>query len=283
MEKKIETKSYLINPSLITVKDGFNSRSDFGDITELAGQIESAGLKNPIHVSPYIDEHGVERYALVDGERRYRALMQLINDGKEVGMVPAIFTDSKTEVDLVVEQIMCNLGKNFNEFEMAVWCKKLIDLGKTRKEVSEIIKKPEGNISQYLDILDYDSKIQDLIKDGRIGGRSVWRIYNSHKGNPAAAVAELMELKRKADEMGKFEIKLSDLDCSSAYVVKKDSAAVKNGLLTLRRYVSRYTNQGKIKIKLSLKDITDALSDGKNLDEIFTQLVEDATAIKKAE
>ena len=52
--------------------DDFNARRDF-DLEELKEQIKAKGVLNPITVLPFKDEDGIERYKLVDGERRYRS------------------------------------------------------------------------------------------------------------------------------------------------------------------------------------------------------------------
>ena len=76
--KTTKTDIYKIDPRNIVVKDGFNSREDFGDIDTLAKQIEENGILNPISVVPFKDESGNEKYRLIDGERRYRAVMSLL-------------------------------------------------------------------------------------------------------------------------------------------------------------------------------------------------------------
>lgn len=80
---------FLVNPRNIVVVDGFNVRRDF-DLDELKEQIKGKGVLNPITVIAYKDENGVERYKLVDGERRYRATMLAISEGADIPYVPAL-------------------------------------------------------------------------------------------------------------------------------------------------------------------------------------------------
>ena len=81
-QKTKKTDLYLINPKNISVQENFNSRRDFGDIEELAEQIATQGVLNPIHVRPIEGENN--KYLLVDGERRYRAVMHNINNGIDI-------------------------------------------------------------------------------------------------------------------------------------------------------------------------------------------------------
>ena len=117
--KSINVQVFNIDPRKIDVMEGFNKRVDFGDIDELAAQIKEQGLLEAITVVPYKnDANGEERYLLVNGERRYRALMKLINDGEDVGLVRANFLDVEkdniTDADLYIQQYMRNEGKKFN-------------------------------------------------------------------------------------------------------------------------------------------------------------------------
>ena len=61
---------FLVDPRNIVGVDGFNVRRDF-DLEELKEQIKSKGVLNPLTVIAFRDNDGVERYKLVDGERRY--------------------------------------------------------------------------------------------------------------------------------------------------------------------------------------------------------------------
>lgn len=79
------TDLFLIDPRNIVVMEGFNVRRDF-DLEELKEQIKANGVLNPVTVIPY-KEDGVEKYKLVDGERRYRATMLAISEGANIPLL----------------------------------------------------------------------------------------------------------------------------------------------------------------------------------------------------
>ena len=113
--KNLNVQVFNIDPLKIDVMDGFNKRVDFGDIDELAAQIKEQGLLEAITVVPYKKEGSdEERYLLVNGERRYRALMKLIKDGEDVGLIRAnvldVDKDNITDADLYIQQYMRNEG-----------------------------------------------------------------------------------------------------------------------------------------------------------------------------
>ena len=175
-----------INPADIKVMDGFNQRIDFGDIDELAAQIKEQGLLEAISVVPYVED-GKEKYLLVNGERRYRAIQKLIEDGEDVGLIKAnLLPQTLTDDELFVQQLMRNEGKKFNDIELGLVCKRLLEIkdedGKAkynRADVAKMLGKNPGVITYALQALDYDPRIVEMMKNGEIGGSDVRRVYTA--------------------------------------------------------------------------------------------------------
>lgn len=278
--KTVKNNMYKIDPRLIDVVDGFNSRVDFA-LDELKESIKLNGIKNPISVIPTKDDNGNERYRLVDGERRYRAVMSLLEDGEDIKRIPAIFlSKSLTPEELLMEQLLRNEGKRFTEYEYAIAFRKFIDLG---YQPSEIVKKlglaPWKTI--FLTHLERDERVQKLMREGRIEGTEVRRIYQAHgKEDEKGAVDEIVSAAKRLKESGNTDkkITLASLDkLSSKTVAVKDSAAIKKGLSKLFEYYRKATNDGEIEIELNLTDVFNRLSSGKEtIADILGSLVADA-------
>ena len=148
MNKTTRSDIYRIDPRSIVVKNDFNSRVDFGDIEELAKQIAKDGVLNPLHVQRIKDNDGNEKFQLVDGERRYRAIQYNMEHGIEMPNVPVLLVNKDMpEQDLIRIQIQCNEGKNFTEYEYGVAYKKLNDLGMTNAQIAEFVGKPQWHVS----------------------------------------------------------------------------------------------------------------------------------------
>lgn len=278
--KTVKNNMYKIDPRLIDVVDGFNSRVDFA-LDELKESIKLNGIKNPISVIPTKDDNSNERYRLVDGERRYRAVMSLLEDGEDIKRIPAIFlSKSLTPEELLMEQLLRNEGKRFTEYEYAIAFRKFIDLG---YQPSEIVKKlglaPWKTI--FLTHLERDERVQKLMREGRIEGTEVRRIYQAHgKEDEKGAVDEIVSAAKRLKESGNTDkkITLASLDkLSSKTVAVKDSAAIKKGLSKLFEYYRKATNDGEIEIELNLTDVFNRLSSGKEtIADILGSLVADA-------
>ena len=280
--KTTKTDIYKIDPRNIVVEDGFNSREDFGDIDTLAKQIEENGILNPISVVPFKDESGNEKYRLIDGERRYRAVMSLLDRGVTIDRIPALFQPKAADQKaLLVQQIIRNEGKGFNEMELAIAYKKLLDEGMTKEEIAEkIAGGKHSKVNYCLGHLNRDERIQKLIADGKVSGVLVRQIYSAHgKDDKDGAVKELLELAERVE--GKIE---TDGNSKKARATKKDllsndvqlrqdSTAIRKGITLLLMYNEHY-NPDKFPIG-SMKTLCDRLRK-ETIDEIIKSAVDNA-------
>lgn len=263
-----------IDPKNIVVSENFNSRCDFGDIEELANQIAKDGVLNPIHVR--YDEYDPKKYILVDGERRYRAIMHNISNGINIDIVPALLVDNIDMKELYRIQIQANEGKNFNEYEYAIAYQHLISEGMTHQEICEHLNKKPWHINVCLAHLKRDEKVQELLKTDRITGVDVRHIYQAHK-NPQEAVNVIMKLKDIADKQGEHKISLKNLKPSkeiklndSAFdktTIAMDTVSIKNGLYKLMEYMNKVADHNKA--KFSVGYIYNQLKEGKMITDIL--------------
>lgn len=277
MNKTTKKDIYNIDPRSIVVVDGFNSRTDFGDIEVLAAQIAEEGVLNPITVIPIKAEDGTETYRLVDGERRYRACMHILENGGNIARIPAIFLPKNTSQDeLLVQQIIRNEGKPFSEYEYGIAFNKLVKLGYTKEEIAKKFGVKSWKVDICLAHLTRDEQVQKLLREGKITGVDVRHIYQSAK-NEQKAVKTIIKLANKTEEKQEKKISLKDLDINDDYVVVKDSAAVKKGLSILFSYVERYEKKG-IVLDIDVFDVYEKLHKKMSLKDIF----EEPMDVKKA-
>lgn len=285
MENNKTTKSdiFKIDPRNIVVKEGFNSRCDFGDLDELARQIKEQGVLNPISVQPFKDENGNEKYQLVDGERRYRAVMKLIEQGVDIARIPALFiSKSCTEEELLIQQAMRNEGKNFSEYEWGLWAKKMMDrCGLTKSEIANKLGKNPGMVTYWLQLLELKPELQQFLKDGVVTAVDVRKILQANNKNEDIAYQEILKAKQKVEEKGEKKITLKNLDIDSRTIAFKDSKNIKFGLRALFKYLENYTNpNGELEIELDLKDILNKLNKDMTIVEIFDEAKK--TALQEA-
>ena len=280
-----------IDPRDIKVMDGFNQRIDFGDIDELAAQIKEQGLLEPISVVPFEDENGDSKYLLINGERRYRAIMKLIADGDDPGLVNAnlLPSDIKDD-DLFVQQFMRNEGKKFNDVELGLICKKLKDMGYNNSQIAKMLGKNPGVITYALQSLDYDPRIVDMMKNGEIGGTEVRRVYTAARKTygddwERKANEEILAKREKAIEGndGTEPVKVSikrntELDEKDLYGDVKDTKVFVSGMRTLLNYIAHYERVTGLEMEVDMMDFYDRLrkDDKLTLRELFEEAATDA-------
>lgn len=175
------TDIFLIDPRNIVVVEGFNVRQDF-DLEELKEQIKAKGVLNPITVIPFKDANGVERYKLVDGERRYRATMQALQEGADIPWIKALKApkDATTE-DLYIEQMMRNEGKRFTEYECAIMFRRFKEeFGYSQVVIAEKFKKSPAFISKCLSLLELPPYLQQKIVKGELSVKAAKEISTSY-------------------------------------------------------------------------------------------------------
>ncbi len=197
------TDIFHIDPRNIVVMENFNVRRDF-DLSELKEQIKAKGVLNPITVIPFKDENGVERYRLVDGERRYRATMEAISEGADIPYIKALKApkDASTE-DLYIEQMMRNEGKRFTEYECAIMFRRFKEeFGYSQVEIANKFKKSPAFISKCLSLLDLPEYIQEKVVNGELSAKAAREIASNYD-TPKAQVKAAKMAVDSAEKQGK--------------------------------------------------------------------------------
>ena len=279
--KTKRTDIFSIDPRNIIVPQGFNSRVNFGNIEELAEQIKTAGMLNPITVQAVKMEDGTEKYQLVDGERRYRAIMKLIENneqikGKDIDYVKAIIVPSNlSKTELYVQQAMRNEGKNFNEFEWAVLASKLRDeCGITNmSEIARMLGKNNGQVVYWFQILELPEKYQALVRDGKLCGPDLRRVLQAHGRDTDKAWEDIEKMQAAAEEKGEENLSLKDLGYDSKTKIFKDSKTIYKGIKVLFDYVEHYSQEG-VQVEMDLSDMFDRLKNGELIDNILKGAVD---------
>lgn len=279
--KTKRTDIFSIDPRNIIVPQGFNSRVNFGNIEELAEQIKTAGMLNPITVQAVKMEDGTEKYNLVDGERRYRAIMLLIDKGeqikgKDIDYISAIKVPSNlSKSELYVQQAMRNEGKNFNEYEWAILASKLRDeCGiDNMSEIARMLGKNNGQVVYWFQILELPEKYQALVRDGKLCGPDLRRVLQAHGRDTEKAWEDIEEMQAAAEEKGEEHLSLKDLGYDSKTKIFKDSKTILKGLKTLFAYVEHYSQEG-VEVEMDLGDMFERLKKGALIDEILKNAVD---------
>ena len=207
------TDIYQIDPRNIVVVEGFNARKNF-DLDELKEQIRKVGVLNPITVIPFKDkETGAEKYRLVDGERRYRAVMALLAEGEDIKRIKAMYLPKGTkEEDLLIQQLLKNTGKQFSEIEMAKLFNRFKEQwGYTQTEIADKFCKKTSFVSRCMALLDLPAEIIEMMERGEISADTARQIASQNKDDEDAQVEAADKAVKTAKAKGKKTATTKDI------------------------------------------------------------------------
>jgi ParB/RepB/Spo0J family partition protein len=120
-----------------------------GSLKELADSISEYGLLENLVVKP--DVMARDEYILVAGERRYRAIRMLIEEGRRPAEMPVacLIIDS----DGTFENIIENLSReDIAPWELGLRFSELAEAGYPQKEIGARVGKNQAYVSRYINI-----------------------------------------------------------------------------------------------------------------------------------
>lgn len=262
------TDIYQVDPRNVVVVENFNVRRDF-NIEELKEQIKAKGVLNPITVIPFKDENGVEKYRLVDGERRLRATLAAIKEGAEIARIKAIYLNRATkEEDLLIEQMMRNEGKNFTEYECAIMFLRFKEYGYTQAEIASKFKKSTAFVSRCLSLMELAPEIQEKLGNNEISVKAVRDIV----ANVGEDENKQVEAVNTAVESAKLrgEKTATNRDVDADVKVRKDAQKAKK---VLQNVWAAMEAAGSKVDYIKLPDLIAALEEKGNIEEAIKNVL----------
>ncbi len=143
----------------------FQPRCEFGpeELADLSSSIRENGLLQPILVRPAPSLEG-ERYELVAGERRLRAVAELGWDE-----IPALVRDVDDKMLLVLALVENLQREALNPVEEALGLRQLAeDFGLTHGEIAEAVGKDRSTVANILRLLRLPVSIRRLLEEGAL-------------------------------------------------------------------------------------------------------------------
>lgn len=185
-----------VDPRNIEVEEGFNKRTDYGDILAMARSVVEAGVIEP--VIGY-KKRGEDRYVLTDGHRRMAGVhlaIKLHNEGNpdfadisKIEFIRLIPCSDDLKERMYIMAITGEGKKPLNELEKAKMYAALIQIGKDENKskadvITEIVEKlgvSKATVYNILKINELPEQIQSAIGAGQISGSTVSAIVREVK------------------------------------------------------------------------------------------------------
>lgn len=200
----------------------FNPRKRFDQdaLEELAADIRIHGVLEPIVLRPIPAESGEKRYWIIAGERRWRAAR--IAGLESIPAMVRYGIDDKLHIELaIVENLQ---RRDIDPIDEAHAFRSLIDLGRTQKEIGEMVGRKQAAISKALGLLKLPESVRDMISAGEISaahGNHLAKWVGWPEGTLLAAAKAIVEHK----------IPVRDLDDEEGLPYDMETALSQQGLL----------------------------------------------------
>lgn len=172
----------------------FQPRREFKEeeLTDLADSIRENGLLQPIVIRPAGNRRGSDRWELVAGERRWRAVTRL--GWKQV---PAIVREVDDRTLLVLALVENLQRSELSALEEAQGFQQLVDeFGLSQQEVAEAVGRDRSTVANTLRLLQLPASVRRLLEAGALSAGHARALLGA--GDPV----KMADLARMAAEQG---------------------------------------------------------------------------------
>lgn len=196
MNKPQRKDLWFIDPRLLTLEEGFNTRTDFGDLEELKNSILENGVKIPLRGYKV---RGEEKYVVNDGHRRYMAVMMAIKEGNDIARVPFISEDKKSMEERLFEILLSNDGKPLTSLELGETYRRLKNFGYNATEIAKKVGKSTTHILDMIEVAESNKGVKDAINEGYVSATIVSEVKKSFEDKQEAddTITTIVEIKKE--------------------------------------------------------------------------------------
>jgi len=214
-----------VDPQLIDIEEGFNTRIDYGDIDELKLSIIENGVRMPLR--GYAKD---DRFIIVDGHRRLTAVRKAIEEGNEIARVPFILEEKKTLEERIFDIILSNDGKQLTSLELGETYKKLMQYGFTCNEIAKKIGKTLNHVNDMVKVASSSKELKEIIKKGGVSATLVAEIKNKIKDDDEAEelIKTVSSIKKESSGGEKKKEKVTKKDVEDLLPEKEKAIEVKS-------------------------------------------------------
>ncbi len=188
---------FKVDPTLIAVRDGWNPRTVF-EIEDLKNSIREHGVLTPLRV-----RLSGETVELVDGERRLRATLALIEEGTPIASVPALMEKAGSDADLLVTALITNQGEQLSPIDEAHALQRFIAWGWDVKKIVGQIGKSQSHVYGRLKLLEGSQEVQEALQSGEVTVTEALEVVREETQTPKKAAAKKEKTAAQAEKTAK--------------------------------------------------------------------------------
>lgn len=162
-----------------------NIRTDYGDLEELMLSLVESGQEVAARVKRI---RGTENFKLVDGHRRFKAILLGIERGYNFQYLNAqVFTGSAEQE--VLTMLTTGTGqKALDPYEIAEGINRLMNFGYAVDVIARKIGKSVSYVNSMKDFLSAPQEVKNMVKENQISTGTVVKIVRKNKETPEKIV-----------------------------------------------------------------------------------------------
>lgn len=196
----------LVDPKILMVEEGFNTRIDYGDIDELMYSIIENGVQIPLKGYKEGDF-----FVIVNGHRRFKAIQNAIELGYDIARVPFLSEKKKSIEERIFDIIITNDGKQLTSLELGETYKKLMNYNFTIAEIAKKTGKTYKHIADCISVAECSKEVKTMIQEGDVSSTLVAEVISKVKD-----VDKVTEIIKNASDQnkitGKKKVTKRDID-----------------------------------------------------------------------
>lgn len=154
---------YNVALSNLVEQDGFNVRTDYGDLDAMAKAFANGTPIPPLKV--HYDKD-IDKIVIVDGHRRFRAAKIAVDKYKAEIQALACYNEERgsNEISRIFDLFTCNSGKPLTALEEGAVINRLTNFKWKISDIAKRIGKSQTYVSGLLDIQESSKELKDAIQ-----------------------------------------------------------------------------------------------------------------------
>lgn len=204
-------ETILVDPTKLVIIPGWNEKEyTVEQIEEMAASLESQGQREDIRVISYKKDKVFQtkygeytlsagEVAVVHGHRRTLGGRLLRERGVEIALSAKVESESLSEANLVLTQIVDNATVNLSPLQEGLLLKRSLILGNTEESVAKELGKSIQFVKDRIALAELPGTVKDLIQSNQISATNASRIFK--ESNNELEAVKLIEVvaDREAD------------------------------------------------------------------------------------
>lgn len=187
----------------LVVIEGFNVRTDMGDIDGLAESIAAVGIKVPLRGHKIKDGEDAGKYAITNGHRRYDAAGIVVKKNPDLLIPFQPESQGYSEEDRTLDLLITNDGKRLTMLEEAEVIKRLIAFGWERQDIAGKLGKTDQHVADLETLLTAPTKLKKLVAKNQVSASALVETIRAHDGDMEKVEGALVKAQVKAGGEGK--------------------------------------------------------------------------------